>query len=354
MRFPAVAKAFTRSALACALTAMLPAFAALNPAVMPDTGPMSAQAMARMNLAGAARAGNRVVAVGDRGYIVYSDDDGKSWLRAAAPANLPLLTAVRFFDAKTGWAVGHDATILKSVDQGQTWTQVFSAPSEQKPLMDILFVDADNGFAVGAYGSCYETRDAGKSWNPRKVFPVSAAAPAAKAAAGGRGGARGDIKAPEDDKHLNSIVKVGPGKLLISGEAGTLLRSEDNGKTWTKLVSPYKGSYFGAVDSGDGAVLVYGMRGKIFRADAAMRNWAPVESKTTASLMGSTQLPDGAIVLAGQAGTVLVSHDQGRTFQPLPTGSTKAYSTPVLGAPNVLMLLGEAGAREVPLPSAPK
>ncbi len=336
-----------RAAIAFALLAMLPlaVCAGVNPQVLPLQGALSQQTMTRLMLTDAARIGGRVVAVGDRGYIVYSDDDGKNWQRAATPPNLPMLTGVYFSDQKTGWVVGHDAYILKSEDQGQTWKQVFAAASEQKPLMDIVFVDAGTGFAVGTYGSFYETTDGGNTWNPKKILTP---APAAK------GKAAQEPKAPDDDKHFNAIIKVSDGHLLIAGEAGTLLKSDDNGKSWTRLVSPYKGSYFGAVRADDGAVLIFGMRGKIFRADAGLKSWTPIDNKSLASLMGSTRLPDGAIVLAGLSGTVLVSRDQGRSFQPLPTGTIKAYAAPLLGAPNALLLMGEAGAREVPLPSAPK
>ena len=98
------------------------AFAEVNKAVMPVKGLLSKQTMSRILLTGIARTGNRIVAVGDRGYVVFSNDNGETWERAEAPANLPLLTAVHFFDNKTGWAVGHDAVILKSIDEGLTWT----------------------------------------------------------------------------------------------------------------------------------------------------------------------------------------------------------------------------------------
>lgn len=316
-------------ALICASAALvpLPVAAQINPAVLPTVGPLSAKTMSQLMLTGGARIGNRVVAVGDRGYVVWSGNNGESWERAQAPANLPMLNAVFFTDAKNGWAVGHDAVILHSVDEGKTWTQAFSAPSEQKPLMDILFVDANRGFAVGAYGAFYETADGGKTWNPRKV--------------------------EDDDKHLNSIIRLGENRLLIVGEAGTILKSDDAGKSWGKVVSPYKGSFFGAIQAQDGAVLIFGLRGRIFRSrDDDIKDWTQVDNKSTASIMGATRLPDGAVVLAGLAGTVLVSRDNGQSFVTLPSKTTKAFSMPLLGAPNALLLLGEAGARDVLLPSA--
>ena len=124
--------------------------------MLPAAGPLSKQTMSRLLLNDAARIGNRVVAVGDRGYIVVSDSNGESWERAKTPANLPMLTALYFSDAKTGWAVGHDAVILKTADEGSSWTQAFAAATEQKPLMDIIFIDANIGFAVGAYGAFHD------------------------------------------------------------------------------------------------------------------------------------------------------------------------------------------------------
>jgi len=333
------------------------AFAQINPAVMPATGPLSKQTMTRLLLTDSARIGNRIVAVGDRGYIVYSDSNGESWERAATPPNTPLLNAVFFTDPANGWAVGHDAVILKSTDEGKTWTLAFSAPDDQKPLMDILFLDANNGLAVGAYGSCYETVDAGKTWKARKLFeaPKAPATPAKKNKAADIDDGKGDKgidKGGEEDRHLNAIVKLGANRLLVVGEAGMLLKSDDAGKTWSKLPSPYKGSFFGAIQAQDGSVIIYGLRGKIFRStDAALKDWKAVDNKSVASVMGSTRLPDGTLVLSGLQGTVLTSRDNGTTFTALPTGLTKGYAAPLLGAPNALVLVGEAGARDVLLPA---
>ena len=303
------------------------AWAAMAPAadVLPDTGALTATTMQRLLLTDAARVGNRIVAVGDRGYIVYSDDNGQAWKRAKAPA-ASLLTAVQFVDAKSGWAVGHDSVILATTDGGETWVQQFSAPSEQRPLLGVLFTNKDTGFAVGAYGAFYETSDGGKSWAPRKVLA--------------------------DDKHLNAIVAVGEAKLLLLGEAGTILTSADAGRTWAAVASPYKGSLFGAVVAQDGAVVAYGMRGRLYRSTDAGKAWTQVDNASVATLMGGSRLPDGALVIAGAAGMVLVSRDNGQSFVPLATGSTKAYAKALLGAPNAILLLGEAGARGVQLPSA--
>jgi photosystem II stability/assembly factor-like uncharacterized protein len=314
-------------ALSAALAFAGVAHAQQTPVGPAATGPLPKVTMQRLLLTDAARIGNRVVAVGDRGYIVYSDSNGESWSRARAPA-APLLTAVDFVDAKNGWAVGHDSVILATTDGGDTWVQQFSAPSEQRPLLDVLFLSPANGFAVGAYGAFYETTDAGKSWNARKVIG--------------------------DDKHLNAILRLGDDKLLILGEAGTILTSADAGKTWTPSVSPYKGSFFGGIAADDGGVVAFGMRGRLYRSADAGKTRKQLDNNSVASLMGGSKLPGGALVIAGAQGTVLVSRDQGNSFVPLATGSTKGYAKALLGAPNAVLLVGEAGARDVVLPSAPR
>ncbi len=73
-------------------------------------------------LLGIARAGSRHVAVGERGIIVLSDDDGRSWRQAVVPVSVTL-TAVTFPTAAQGWAVGHSGAILHSDDGGTHWTK---------------------------------------------------------------------------------------------------------------------------------------------------------------------------------------------------------------------------------------
>lgn len=329
-------------------------FAQINQSVMPAVGPLTKQTMSRLLLTDVAREGKRIIAVGDRGYIVYSDNDGESWQRAKTPPGLALLNSVYFSDANTVWAVGHDSVILKSTDQGKEWTQVYASANDRRPLMDVLFVDATHGFAVGAYGAFLETLDAGKTWTSRKAIPAIAKPTPSKADRGGRN-ARMEVEdeadtSVDDDKHLNAIIRLGQDKLFIAGEAGTMLLSNDNGKSWERVVSPYKGSYFGAILANDGSVLALGLRGNVFRAaDSTLKAWTAVATNTKASMMSATKLTNGAIVLSGLSGTLLVSSDNGRTFAPLESGTIKPLAAAVQGKGATLLVVGETGARDVPL-----
>jgi photosystem II stability/assembly factor-like uncharacterized protein len=323
------------------------AHAQINPKVMPASGAMSKQAMSRLMLTDIARSGNRIVAVGDRGYVVYSDSNGETWSRAKTPAGVPLLTSVHFASGDTLWATGHDSMILKSVNNGQEWTQAYSSEKDKRPLMDVLFIDANVGYAVGAYGAFYETTDGGKTWAARKAISSPSKPPARKAGKARAESFEDEPEKTDEDRHLNSIIKLSDGRLLIVGEAGTMMVSADAGKSWSRLNSPYKGSFFGAVQANNGAVIVYGLRGNVYRSTDGMRSWSQLALGTKSSFMGSTKFADGAIVLAGLSGTLLISRDNGQSFTALNSGTIKPLSGAVFGGSNDVLVIGETGPRTV-------
>jgi photosystem II stability/assembly factor-like uncharacterized protein len=241
-------------------------------------------------------AGNRMVVVGDRGHILYSDDQGKSWTQAKVPSR-QLLTAVYFVDDQHGWAVGHDAQILASSDGGKTWNKQFEDLKREAPLLDVWFKDLSTGIAVGAYGALLETTDGGQHWQDI-----------------------GERLDNEDQYHLNGITYVKDAGLFIVGEMGSMFRSPDDGQTWEKLEGPYQGSLFGAVGTAQSnTLLAYGLRGNLFRSTDFGSTWEPIalqgeRGPLEFSIANASVLPDNSIVLVGNGGSVMRSTDDGETF----------------------------------------
>lgn len=237
---------------------------------------------ARSPMLGLVNTGKHLVAVGDRGQILVSNN-GRNWAQVPTPVRAPL-TAVNFVDDMNGWAVGHDATILHTADGGRTWVlQHFNAELE-KPYLSVRFLDANNGFAVGAYGMASITSDGGKTW-------IDLDAPAIRG----------------DEVHLNDIIKLGNGNLLIAGEQGMIGLSADNGTTWEKLTSPYDSSLFGALPVGEKGALVFGLRGNVFlSSDVRAGNWTKIDPQTVDTFFGGTTAPDGKLILVGLSGTILI------------------------------------------------
>jgi photosystem II stability/assembly factor-like uncharacterized protein len=272
-------------------------------------------------------AGSRLLAVGDRGHILYSDDQGSTWTQAKVPTR-QLLTAVFFVDEKHGWAVGHDAQILASADGGATWTQQYQDLKREAPLLDIWFKDTEHGLAVGAYGALIETTDGGKTW-----ADVS------------------DRLDNEDQFHLNAIASIKDAGLFIVGEQGSMFRSSDDGQTWEKLEGPYQGSLFGVISTAQPhTLLAYGLRGNLYRSTDFGSTWEQVELNAARGalefgLSGATLLDDGSLVVVGNGGSVVVSHDDGQTFSVFNRPDRISLSAVTAAGNGNLILVGQGGVR---------
>ncbi|MDB6083610.1 MAG: glycosyl hydrolase, partial [Gammaproteobacteria bacterium] len=96
----------------------------------------------------AALAGKRIVAVGNRGVVLLSDDDGKTYRQARTVPVSTSLTGVWFADAQVGWAVGHWGAILKTSDGGETWNIQRSDITVDQPLFSVYFESPSVGWAA--------------------------------------------------------------------------------------------------------------------------------------------------------------------------------------------------------------
>lgn len=261
------------------------------------------------------RAGARLVAVGERGTVLWSDDGGQHWQQARVPVQVTL-TSVRFADERIGWAAGHLGVILKTEDGGRTWARqldgvqlaaglLAAAGSDErarhnaermaqegpdKPFFDIEVLDAQRAAVVGAYGLAFATRDGGAHWIP---LPVSAANPR--------------------NLHLYGI-RVIDDRWFVVGEQGLVLRSVDGGASFAALALPYKGSFFGLLAARSGTLLAYGLRGNAWRSADRGESWDKVELGTQISLQAGLERRDGELVLLSQTGDLFVSRDDARTF----------------------------------------
>ena len=260
--------------------------AASAPAALSRPALMTPKALTAAMLA-VARAGQRLVAVGERGTVLLSDDHGLRWRQASVPVQVTL-TQVRFVDAQQGWATGHMGTVLRTDDGGQHWrklldgvavarlmaasaqasgdaaaiaqAQALQQEGPDKPFFDLVFTDAQRGVVVGAYGLMLATQDGGQTWQP-------VATPAAN----------------PQGLHLYGVCAAGA-RLMVVGEQGLLMHSADGGVSFSALPSPYKGSFLGLLQTHGGELIAHGLRGSVYRASADAQAWQRVDSGTTATL----------------------------------------------------------------------
>lgn len=263
-----------------------------------------------------ARAGERLVAVGDRGHVLLSDDQGFTWRQVIVPTRA-MLTSVSFADASHGWAAGHDGVILATSDAGLTWTRQDNGADLETVWLDVNFADRQNGMVVGAYGRCLLTTDGGKTWQPPP--------------------------APPGDAHLNHIAMAG-GVYYFAGEAGTLLRADAGLRNWEPLSVPYDGSLYGTLPLDGDTLLVHGLRGHIYVSTDAGSSWSPRDTDTPVLIMTALKLRSGVLVLAGNGGNFFMSRDGARTFRTWkPTEYNGGVSAMLEADDGAIVVAGELG-----------
>lgn len=308
---------------------------------VPDVQPaMETQLAHRTLLLDVAKAGDRLVAVGARGHIIYSDDLGQTWTQADSPVR-QVLTSVFFIDETHGWAVGHDSLILHTSDAGQSWEMQYRDPALddeidefgllEKPLMDVWFRNKQTGFAMGGYGLFMRTDDGGQTWEDRS-----------------------DDIDNEFGFHYSAIAEIKGAGLFMVAEMGTMFRSTDYGDTWETLpedVQPYQGSLFGLTGTENaGEILVWGLRGNMFRSPDFGDSWEQIELLTAnngpleSTLLGGHKTADGRLVVTGLGGTVVTSLDGGESFQVMtrPDRANLATGRPL--PDGSFLLLGQRGS----------
>lgn len=239
----------------------------------------------------AALAGKRIVAVGDYGIVILSDD-GKRYRQAKAVPTRAVLTGVYFVDDRRGWAVGHDGTILATADGGETWQLLRDEPGKERVLLSVWFGNALHGLAVGQFGLVLETDDGGKTWRERRLVDAAAQA----------------------EKHLMHVFGGEKGLVFVAAESGSIFRSEDEGRTWKAIQTDNKGSFWTGKVLADGSLLTAGMRGHVFRSEDRGISWKEIASGTQQSLIGIVQHGSGDVVMIGNSGIMLNSRDGGRSF----------------------------------------
>ena len=288
-----------------------------------------------------ARAGDRLIAVGQFGHIVYSDDDGKNWTQAEVPVQSQL-NAVHFVNAKHGWVVGQDAVVLGTSDGGETWTKLHDGymsnspihavikDAEEKrvaaeyaidnpntddpdelidiedafyeaddlaavvkkhqtsPLLDVWFKNEKEGFTVGAYAQFYYTKNGGKTWTSWRD------------------------RLDNFEDHNNAILGLKDGSLFVASEKSNydgakvkVYRSTDFGETWENVATDFDRSLYGLFHNPKSDhVYAMGMSGLVVRSDDRGASWTlhPLNLDTEFLSFSGVATKRGSIKIVGNNG----------------------------------------------------
>lgn len=291
-------------------------------------------------------AGSRLVAVGERGHILLSDDDGATWRQAFVPTSVTL-TSVRFASAQVGWATGHFGVILHTRDGGETWVRQFDgtlaaravltvaeasglAPriklaklwmedGPDKPFLALSVLDERTVLVFGAYGLAFRTEDAGATWTPIDE----------------RLGNPGAL-------HVNASAVIA-GQIFLVGEQGLIRRSDDGGQSFVTVSSPYDGTLFDVTGGPAGDVMIAGLRGHAFYSVNGGDDWKACGGGMEESLTATIRIPDGRYLFSSSGGRLLMTDSTCRAPYPVTVSAAGPLAGLAFHNKDSIAMVGIAG-----------
>ncbi|MDM0091413.1 MULTISPECIES: YCF48-related protein [unclassified Variovorax] len=322
-------RAFLVSAAAlCAAAVAAPALpAAVDLLELPARAtPRAAQSVQ----VGIAAQGARLVAVGERGIVLRSEDAGAHWQQAAVPVSVTL-TAVQWASETVLWAVGHDGVVLRSEDAGRSWQRRLDGHAANRMAAQAAAGALDAAKAVRATAPDTAARIRADQAVERAAF-IAADAEAAEAAGPSR---------PLLALHFET-----PAMGWVAGSYGQLFRTVDGGAHW-EFVGGRMGNdenlHLHAIHARGDTLLIAAEAGRIFRSDDRGAHWRVLDTGAGAALYGVLERrdADGPWLLAyGFGGRLLASRDGGTQWRTLPTDVPRPTFVAALddGAGSALLL----------------
>ena len=287
----------------------------------------------------------RLAAAGQQGSTVVSDDAGVTF-KPVGGRLVGSFTRIRAGKVPgSAFAPGPNGTLGRTVDGGKTWTRGNVTTSQS--VLDVSFPTVDNGYALDVAGGLFTTDDGGQSWatlntgstaRPGAVYAptpsiVMVIGPTGIRRSADRGGSFEAMRGPVARLPLNEVDRAG-GAIIAYGFQD-LVRSTDNGKTWTVLRKP--GRY---VKRGKRTVNNLGIRtadfidathgflldntGRLYRTANGGKQWTELPGVGTESALGMSfaSAKTGYLVVNGfgdvrqRTGFLLRTDDGGDTWHP--------------------------------------
>lgn len=258
------------------------------------------------------------------------------------------LIGVYFQSSERGWVAGDNGYLASTRNGGKTWNRVDLNITDS--INEVYFRSDKDGFVV-AGRKLFITRDGGQTWQdirPYRTGEFGSGTPeflSVKFSDKNRGYIIGSVlRGSGDDAvvvdslllrtedggdtwrrillpfklELFSIFFRGNSHGWIVGDEGTVLASRDEGLTWTRQNTGTKEPLYGVDFRDQKNGVVVGKNGTILQTTNGGDSWWPIESPVRESLMRVTFTDEKNGWIAGHRGTILRTKDRGRTWESLP------------------------------------
>lgn len=324
---------------------------------------------------------NSILAVGERGHIINWQNN-TDWQQQQSPVSVAI-TDITILSDGSKIAVGHDGVILKSDSNDSSWRKVFTGAQLTKLKIDLLqkqlialqqviaqtqdedeleeleyqrddltFAIEDNQLELQS-GPNKPLLSVTRTSND-KLFACGAYGTLLASEDKGRTWqlVSAQLKNP-DNFHLNSVIATSDDQLFIVGENGLGFHSDNFGKTWSSMTLPYSGSLFGIIANtvitnessikSSTQLVAFGLQGNLMTSLDGGANWQHKKLPTSASLLGGYFSKQGYAYLVGHGGIIVNFNPENIETLHIEKHPSGAALASVVVKENALILAGQFG-----------
>jgi len=271
---------------------------------------------------------------GDFGTIMKTTDNGDTWTKLNTGFSDRLLS-IDFIDGNTGFAGGDDQLLKKTTDGGQTWTDVSLPSAPDFYIFDIDFVNSQTGYVLGFFvmeSLIWKTTDGGLSWTTQTTdganylnnlyFLDENNGFASGGTLGGQiikttnGGLNWDYNY-QDNYAKHSMVFLNSLTGYSGSDQGRIYKTIDGGNTWNFVLSDggidIMSMNFTDANTGFG----FGTGSVYVKTTDGGDNWYQsnqIGSSMNSQYFDASITPNGSIHAAGTFGAMVRSTNSGADF----------------------------------------
>ncbi len=227
-----------------------------------------------------------------------------SWITRSAGEDRDLV-AVYFTSATNGFIAGDKGYLASTTDGGKSWIKYPLNTTED--INEIYFRNDNKGYLV-AGRKMFITKYRDRSWQETRIYTTGEF---------GKGTPEFLSIRFSDKKHgfaVGSILQQAGGSVSYVVDS-LLMRTEDGGDTWQRIVVPSKGELYHLVFSGSSHGWIVGDVGLILATTDSGLTWTTQPSGTKLPLYNIDFRNDSEGFVVGKGGTILRSVDGGAHWQ---------------------------------------